>query len=81
MRTIVLGEWILTEKEMRIVEDWAKLASDTRVSLYPEEEELISKIQSRPRPVSLMAVSEESNLIGKTIVDELFPEGFAEGLL
>jgi hypothetical protein len=81
MRTIVLGEWILTEKEMRIIEDWAKLASDTRINLYPEEADLISEIQSRPRPLSLIEVLEQNNLIGKTIVDELFPEGFAEGLL
>ena len=79
MKTIVLGEWILTEEEMRIVENWSELVSDTRINLYPEEEELIEKIRSRPRP--LITVLEESKLIGKTIVDELYPEGFAEGLL
>lgn len=79
MKTIVLGEWILTEEEMRIVENWSELVSDTRINLYPEEERLIEKIRSRPRP--LITVLEESKLIGKTIVDELYPEGFAEGLL
>jgi hypothetical protein len=77
MKTIAkmgVTEFILSEEEMMVVEDWARLASHTRVRLYPEEEALISSLASRPKP--LVEV-----LGGGTIVDELFPEGFAEGLL
>lgn len=83
MKTIdELGEtgFILSEEEMMVVRDWARLASDTRVRLYPEEETLISEIESKTKPLESRA-KPLVEVLGGTIVDELFLEGFMEGLI